>query len=363
MSNFGVVSMGVKCPIIREGDDVVKIVTESILKTRAAVGDNDVIGVTESVVARSAGLYVTVDEIAEDIKKKYGENATITLFNMIYSRNRFSMILKGIARGAKKLVLYMPAYDEVGNPSGVNPFTGVNIKEYYKELIENEGCVCEIHDAWDGNVTEKNLLYCGLHDYVEYKHDVENMNLGFKVYTLADICSDKNPDFGLLGTNKATEEKLKLFPTVELAEKVAYGVQKAINEATGKNVNVIIYGDGCFHSPSLSGIHGSSIWEFADPVTVPGHTHGILDGKPNEIKIKAFADDKFKDLRGEELNAAVKNEITVKEKSLVGNMNAEGTTPRKYVDLLASLCDLTSGSGDKGTPVVWIQGYFNNYAD
>ena len=370
MSKVGVKSMGIKCPIIREGDNLVDVVVDSVLdataihdsdatnKTTYDLHDNDVIGVTESVVARSAGLYVSVDEIAEDVKKKFGEDATILVDSPIYSRNRFSMILKGIARAAKKVIIMMPEFDEVGNPSGVNPFTGVDIKEYYKEICNAENCEfgTVVPDSFDGT------LYCGLHDYESRKR--EALNVSPKFFTLADICSDKNPDFGLLGTNKSTEEKLKLFPTKEIAEKTAYAIQEKLFAKTGKRIEVIIYGDGCFHSPSLSGsTDGSSIWEFADPVTVPGYTHGILDGKPNEIKIKAFADDKFKDLSGDELDNAVKSEIKAKESSLVGNMNSQGTTPRRYTDLLASLCDLTSGSGDKGTPVVLVQNYFNNYSE
>lgn len=371
MSNIGVKAIGVKTPIIKEGDDVVKIVVDSVLdatrKTYADdneyyydINDRDVIGITESVVARSAGLYVTVDEIANDIKLKFGKNAVIILNSMIYSRNRFSMILKGIARGAKKLYLDMPDFDEVGNPSGVNPFTGVNMKEYYREIVEGEWCECVIVNdevVYDATGT----IYCGLHDYRQ-KHGFANNEGDLMFYTLADICSDKNPDFGLLGTNKATEEKLKLFPTRKLAEDVCYWVKKKIMETTGKDVEAMVYADGCFKSPEISGMVGSSIWEFADPVTSPGYTNG-LSGKPNEIKIKAFADDKYKNLSGKELDDAVKSEIKSASSNLVGNMASQGTTPRRYVDLLASLMDLTSGSGDKGTPVILIQNYFNKFSD
>ena len=365
MSNFGVKSMGVKCPIIKEGDDIVKTVVDSVIAaTDGKLNDNDVIGVTESVVARSAGLYVTVDEIAEDIRKKFetnrGKYKGITVLHPIYSRNRFSMILKAIARAAEDFVIiYMPEFDEVGNPSGVNPFTGVDIAAYYREIVEGEGKHCviykEAYKALSGNV-----IYCGLHDYEEWKGKYGKIGT---FITLADICADKNPDFGLLGTNKATEERIKLFPTVSLANEVSDSIQAAIKERTGKEVNVLVYGDGCFKSPGIQGVIGSSIWELADPTTCPGSTHGILDAKPNEIKIKAFADDKYKDLTGEELDKAVKAEIKTKDKNLVGNMNSQGTTPRRYYDLLASLMDLTSGSGDKGTPVVLVQNYFNNYSD
>lgn len=401
MRNTGVKSIGIKCPIIREGDNIVKIVSDAVLEATAYEYDEmafggagrelgyelnyknqDVIGITESVVARAAGLYVTVDEIAEDIKKKYGENANILLSGVIFSRNRFSMILKGIARAAKKVTLYLQRpYDEVGN-FVTNPFTNVNIIDYYKEICQAENCEFEVFDnlgitgrQWSDEsgvfpisfYMDKvfslfsNILDCRLHSKLD-KEKLSEVYGAINYYTLSDVCSDKNPDFGLLGTNKATEEKLKLFPTVELAERVAQGVKDTIKVRTGKDVNVLIYGDGCFHSPAIEGVEGSSIWEFADPVTVPGHTHGILDGKPNEIKIKAFADDKYGNLKGEELEKAVKDEIRSKDANLVGNMDSQGTTPRRYVDLLASLCDLTSGSGDKGTPVVLIQDYFNNYS-
>lgn len=364
----GVISMGITCPIIREGDDLIKIVVDNILEATKyytvdyyppeySINDKDIIGITESVIARAAGLYVTVDEIAEDIINKFGKDKTIVVANPIYSRNRFSMILKGIARAAKKIILYMPDYDEVGNPSGINPFTGVNIKEYYKEIIESEKAVCTIHD-WDiGNEADTMyqdlypVIYCGLHDYKQWKEEVKDKK---NFITLADICADKNPDFGLLGTNKATEERLKLFPTKAEAKRVCEGVKKEIIKMTGKNVIVMSYGDGCYKDID------AGIWECADPVTSPGYTdEELLNSTPNEIKIKAFADDKYKDLSGQELENAIDNEISMnKGKNLKGNMTSQGTTPRRYVNLLASLMDLTTGSGERKSPIVLIQNYF-----
>lgn len=387
MKNIGVKSIGIVAPFIREGDDIVKTVVNSVLEATAKdysqmdfggagreLGyhlnhmNQDVIGITESVVARSAGLYVTVDEIADDIRKKFGDSATICLTDMIYSRNRFSMILKGIARAAKKLILVMESCDEVGNPRGVNPFTGVDIEKYYKELCEKENCEVEVlyrlRTIWNDN---PNLIYPGV-DYIKENidgfidcslHTNGFSHLGFHswycfypLYTLKDICSDKNPDFGLLGCNKATDERIKLFPTVKLAEDVCYAVRNEIKKKTGKDVNVLVYGDGCFKSPAMDGSGYSSIWEFADPVTVPGCTHGILDGSPNETKLKAIIDESTSD---EEVTKRLNEN---KNKNLVGNMNSMGTTPRKYKDLLASLMDLTSGSGDRATPIVLVQDYF-----
>ena len=386
MNNIGVKSMGIVAPFVREGDDIVKIVVDSVLEATAKdwsqmdyggaaheLGyylnrDTDVIGITESVVARSKGLYVTVDDIANDIRKKFGNNATICLTDMIYSRNRFSMILKGIARAAKKLILVMEPEDEVGNPRDVNPFTGVDIKEYYTELCKSENCEVEILDRlrtiWNNN---PNLIYrgvdaieehidgfidCGLHNNGFSSLAIHSWYCFYPLYTLSDICADKNKDFGVLGSNKSTEEKLKLFPTIEMADKVCEDVQKEILKRTGKKVNVLVYGDGAFKSPKRQGL--PSIWEFADPVTVPGSTHGILDESPNEVKLKAAIDETTTD---EEVMARLEEN---RNKNLVGNMTAMGTTPRKYTDLLASLMDLTSGSGDRATPIVLVQNYFKS---
>ena len=380
MKNVGVISMGIKTPIIKEGDNLAKIVTDAVLNTtrienktasipeqlddgRVAwntvdriiynLHQKDVIGITESVVARSVGNYVTVDEIADELRK-YSQDA-IAVLNPIYSRNRFSMILKAIAKAAgKRVYLYMPEFDEVGNPSGVNQFTGVNMREYYKELIEAEGKECNIYDETSWNANKFNYcltIYCGLHDYEQWKADY-----GDETHiTLADICKDKC-EYGLLGSNKANDNTLKLFPDKYSAQHLVDTIQRMIFDETHIDVEVMVYGDGCFKDPV------GGIWEFADPVTSPAYTKG-LEGRPNEIKIKAFADDKFAALSGDDLNEAIKNEIKGKAINLKGNMSSQGTTPRRYVDLLASLMDLTSGSGDKGTPVVLVQNYFNNYSD
>lgn len=363
---LGVISMGIKTPIIREGDNIVKIVTDSVLdatfnydertkKYWYDISDKDVIGVTESVVARSIGNYVSLDEIAAELENRFGPGKTYLLDSPIYSRNRFSMILKGIARTASIVAMYMPPFDEVGNPSGVNQFTGVDILEYYKEIVQLEGtqfaafnyAFSEDKEEHPGNPI---VIYCGLHDYREWKlaHPGENY------ITLADICSDKC-EFGLLGSNKATEEKIKLFPDKVNGQRIVEEIKKNIYEKTGKHVEVMIYGDGCFKDPV------GGIWEFADPEASPAFTSGLI-GRPNEIKIKAFADDKFGMLSGRELEDAIKKEICNKDNNLIGNMSSQGTTPRRYTDLLASLMDLTSGSGDRGTPVILVKNYFTNYA-
>ena len=377
--NKGVISRGISAPMIKEGDDLVRIVVDSIINevkdvkvinvpyyidgVRAFgieehvlydINDKDIIGITESVIARATGQYVTVDEIAADIEKKFGKNAFIRLINPIYSRNRFSMILKGIARASKKLYIIMPSIDEVGNPSGVNPFTGVNIQEYYKKICESENC--EVF-FWDGvspnncrqeipelkDISDVNTIYCGLHDYTWWKENFGSPNH----FTLADICDEFSPDWGLLGTNKSTEERLKLFPSKEVAQKVCDEVKVQIKEITGKDVIVCSYGDGCLKDPV------GGIWEFADPVTMPAYTDKeLIESTPNEIKLKAFIDDGTSE---EEINKLIKE-----KKNLVGSMTSQGTTPRLYRDLLASLMDLTSGSGDRATPIVLIQNYFRD---
>lgn len=353
-------SRGIKCPIIRSGDNLAQIVADSVLAATHNgddLSDKDVIGITESVIARAANLYVTVDEIAEDVKRIFGNPDEVTLINPIYSRNRFSMILKGIARATKKVYIVMPMFDEVGNPCEVNPFTGVNIKEYYTQICEEEGCECVIlrnEDVW---YFHKSIIYCGLHDYIHWK-EIYNPPMGRldnkQFITLADICTDKNPDFGLLGTNKATEEKLKLFPTKKIAKDVCTEVKYLIKGVCGKDLVVMAYGDGSYKDLD------ACIWEMADPVSSPGYTdEELLNSTPNEVKVKALADDKYKDLNGEELEKAIKNEISMNVgKNLKGNMVSQGTTPRRYINLLASLMDLTSGSGDRCTPVVLVQNYF-----
>jgi len=358
-NNVGVVSVGVRTPIMREGDNVVKTVYDSLMRAGVDLHDKTIIGITESVVARAQGNYVTVDEIAKELEKRYGtDDRNLVVAKPIYSRNRFSMILKGIARYADSLTVIAPDFDEVGNPSGINPFTGVDIQNYYKEICEAENCTVKFYRTYEDAVEEtevKKILYCGLHDF---KH-----RPGFALvaegnyFTLADIFDDRC-EYGLLGSNKATEEKLKLFPSRGYALGVCCDLKDVIKTRLGVDVIVCVYGDGCFCSPV------GEIWEFADPVTMPAFTdEDILLGTANEIKIKAFADDKYGDLNGDELNEAIKKEIREKEKNLIGNMASEGTTPRQMRDQIASLMDLMSGSGDKGTPVVVIDNYFKTYSD
>lgn len=382
----GVISVGIRMPIVKEGDNLAKMVVDSVLDATLDdqyyvtiedpstkngfynekvnvydLNDRDVIGITESIVARTMGNYVTVDEIAEEIHNKYGNPNEIIVMNPIYSRNRFSMILKALARATGRYVtIVMPEFDEVGNPSEVNQFTGVNIKKYYIDIIEKEGRFAKIiqtkslneYKNWYSNIDKALSIYCGLHDFAEVKKQYAGLN---NFITLADICADKC-EYGVLGSNKATEEKLKLFPNTAAGDLLVYEIQEKIFDITGKKVEVMIYGDGCFKDPI------GGIWEFADPVVSPSFTEGLI-GRPNEIKIKAFADDKFSELKGQELNKAIKKEIKTKESNLIGNMASQGTTPRRYVDLLGSLMDLTSGSGDKGCPVVLVKNYFKSYAD
>ena len=374
MSN-GVISMGIKAPMIKEGDDLVNIIVDSVINevknvtvthipyyidgVRAFnteehisydINDKDIIGITESVIARAAGQYISVDDIAEWIIKKFGPDAELIVDSPIYSRNRFSMILKGIARAAKKIYFIMPPFDEVGNPSGVNPFTGVDIQKYYAEICSEENCESEFGESVyevtkninDYDIDNYGWIYCGLHNYNEWKEKHTG-----KIATLADVCKEFSPDWGVLGTNKSTEERLKLFPSKEVAQKVCDEVKAQIKEITGKDVIVCSYGDGCFKDPV------GGIWEFADPVTMPAYTDKeLIESTPNEIKLKAFIDDGTSE---EEINKLIKE-----KKNLVGSMTSQGTTPRLYRDLLASLMDLTSGSGDRATPIVLIQNYFRD---
>lgn len=371
---LGTMSMGVRLPIIKENDDLEKIIANEIIRSsvehKIPIEDGDIIGITESVVARAAGLYVTVDDIAECIKKKFNNPNSVYVLWPIYSRNRFSMILKGIARAVPGFVqvILSDGKDEVGNKH-VNQFTGVDIKEFYKNLIEEEGAHPIIHsngyeryvknvfyDAFNGNSI--NIIVATIHSRKLLKESFDSYNNRIateggepiNVITLDEICDDINPDFGVLGSNKATEEKLKLFPTVELAKKVALGVQERMYKQSGHHVEVLIYGDGCFKDPV------GGIWELADPVSSPYYTEG-LDGTPNELKLKYIADNESAD------EDFIVERIKHKGDNLTGQMVSQGTTPRRYRDLIASLCDLTSGSGDKGTPVVWIKNYFKNYAD
>lgn len=373
----GVVSFGVKTPIIKEGDDLSKIITESVLDAVEAynayedtyfydLNDKDIIGITESVVARANGLYLSLDDLVKEIKTKI-PTGNVLLMNPIYSRNRFSLILKAFARACDKMTIIMPNFDEVGNPRGLNPNTGVDIEEFYKKICKENNCTCTIFNEQDTfiheiieqneNIKKKNgeSLFKGLY-VVDCSLRPENAPKSVFRYTLKDFGNNVNPNYGLLGSNKANEETLKLFPTVQCAMTTCINVQRLIKEKSGKHVEVMIYGDGCFKDAT------SGIWEFADPDVSPFYTEG-LDGSPNEIKLKEFADNKFSKLSGEELNIAIKNEIKNKKNNLVGSMTSQGTTPRKYVNLLASLMDLTSGSGDKGTPVIVVKNYFNNYSN
>lgn len=389
----GTISRGIRCPIIREGDDLVKIVTDSVLEAAQSEGfelrDRDVIAVTESVVARSQGNYASVDNIAQDVREKLG-GETIGVIFPILSRNRFAICLRGIAKGAKKIVL-MLSYpsDEVGNElvsldklddAGINPysdlltlekyrelfgenkhpFTGVDYVQYYGDIIREEGAEVEIIFANDCRKIlkyTKNVLNCDIHSRARTKKILRACGAE-KVCGLDDILNESvngsgyNTNYGLLGSNKSTESSVKLFPR-ECTDLVM-DIQKEILDRVGKHVEVMVYGDGAFKDPV------GKIWELADPCVSPASTPG-LDGTPNEVKLKYLADNDFKDLSGEELKKAIKNRIREKKDNLVGDMASQGTTPRRLTDLIGSLCDLTSGSGDKGTPVILIQGYFDNY--
>ncbi len=392
---IGTVSRGVRCPIIREGDDIASIVVNSVIEAAESEGfelrDRDVVAVTESVVARSQGNYASVEAIAKDVKNKLG-GETIGVIFPILSRNRFAICLKGIAMGAKKVVLMLnyPS-DEVGNAlvsldqldeAGVNPysdvlteakyrelfgenlhpFTGVDYVQYYGDLIRSCGAEAEIILANDCRSILKYtdcVLNCDIHSRVRTKRLLKAA--GAKcVVGLDEILNESvdgsgyNENYGLLGSNKSTEDTIKLFPheCLDMVE----GMQKQFKERTGKNIEVMVYGDGAFKDPV------GKIWELADPVVSPAYTKG-LEGTPNELKLKYLADNDFADLKGDELRAAIEQAIRDKGSDLVGNMASQGTTPRRITDLIGSLCDLTSGSGDKGTPIVLVQGYFDNLTD
>ncbi len=390
---IGTVSRGVRTPIIRSGDDIVEIVTDSVLEAAAddgfAIRDRDIIAMTEAIVARAQGNYASVQNIADDVRAKFG-GETVGVIFPILSRNRFAICLRGIASGAKKIVL-MLSYpsDEVGNhlvsldaldEKGINPysdvldlkkyrelfgyekhtFTGVDYVEYYENLIKESGAEVEIIFANDCRAIlnyTKNVLCCDIHSRQRTKRLLKAAGAE-KVFGLDEILnapvngSGYNENYGLLGSNKATEDQVKLFPRD--CQPVVDAIQAKILEKTGKHVEVMVYGDGAFKDPI------GKIWELADPVVSPAYTSG-LEGTPNELKLKYLADNDFADLSGEALKAAIKEKITQKDGDLVGQMVSEGTTPRRLTDLIGSLCDLTSGSGDKGTPVVYIQGYFDNY--
>ena len=389
----GTTSRGLRCPIIREGDDLVKIVVDTVIEASRAEGypirDRDIVAMTEAIVARAQGNYATVDDIATDIKRKFPEGTVGVIFPIL-SRNRFSICLRGIAKGAKKVVI-MLSYpsDEVGNhlisldqvdEAGVNPysdvltleryrelfgyekhrFTGVDYVEFYEELVREAGAECEIIFANDPravlNYTDA-VLACDIHTRKRTKRLLKAAGARI-VYGMDEILSESvngsgfNADYGLLGSNKATEDTVKLFP--KDCQQFVDAIQTRLFEATGKRLEVMVYGDGAFKDPV------GKIWELADPVVSPAYTVG-LEGTPNELKLKYLADNDFSDLSGEALRAAIKERIKDKDDNLVGKMASEGTTPRQLTDLIGSLCDLTSGSGDKGTPIVYIQGYFDNY--
>ena len=390
---IGTVSRGVRTPIIRNGDDIVEIVTNSVLEAAADDGfdvrDRDIIAMTEAIVARAQGNYASVQNIADDVRVKLG-GETIGVIFPILSRNRFAICLRGIAAGAKKVVL-MLSYpsDEVGNhlisldavdEKGVNPysdvltldkyrelfgyekhtFTGVDYVEYYEKLIRESGADAEIIFANDARAIlpyTKNVLCCDIHTRARTKRILRAAGAE-RVFGLDEILNESvngsgyNEAYGLLGSNKATEDQVKLFPRE--CQPVVDAIQTKIFEKTGKRVEVMVYGDGAFKDPV------GKIWELADPVVSPAYTSG-LEGTPNELKLKYLADNEFASLSGDELKAAIKQKITEKDGDLFGKMASEGTTPRRLTDLIGSLCDLTSGSGDKGTPVVYIQGYFDNY--
>ena len=390
---IGTISRGVRAPIIKSGDDLSEIVTNSVIEAAKDGGyeikDRDIIAMTESIVARAQGNYATVEDIATDVKNKFG-GETVGVIFPILSRNRFAICLRGIAMGAKKIVL-MLSYpsDEVGNHlisldavdnKGVNPysdvldlkkyrelfgyekhpFTGVDYVEYYESIIREAGAEAEIIFANDPRAVlpyTKNVLNCDIHTRARTKR-LLNAAGAERVYGMDEILnapingSGYNASYGLLGSNKATEDSVKLFPRD--AQPLVDDIQKKILEKTGKHVEVMVYGDGAFKDPI------GKIWELADPVVSPAYTSG-LEGTPNELKLKYLADNDFADLKGEELKEAIKTKINEKDSNLVGQMASEGTTPRRLTDLIGSLCDLTSGSGDKGTPIVYIQGYFDNY--
>lgn len=389
----GTVTRGLRCPIINEGDNIESIVVESVLNASKAEGftvqDKDIVAITESIVARAQGNYASIDQIAKDVTSKFGESTVGVIFP-IFSRNRFSNLLKGIARGTKKVVLMMSyPSDEVGNhivsldaldEKGINPwtdvlseaefrelfgfskhtFTGVDYIEYYKELVVAEGAECEVIFSQKPKTIldyTKNVLTCDIHTRYRTKRILEN-NGAEKVYTLDDILSESvdgsgfNENYGLLGSNKSTEEGVKLFP--RNCQPVVEKIQEMLQKETGKLLEVMVYGDGAFKDPV------GKIWELADPVVSPAFTSG-LEGTPNEVKLKYLADNNFSDLRGADLEAAIKKHINEKDEDLTGSMEAQGTTPRQLTDLIGSLADLTSGSGDKGTPIVFIQGYFDNF--
>ena len=391
----GTVSRGIRCPIIREGDDLASIVTDSVIEAAECEGfklyDRDVISITESIVARAQGNYASIDDIAEDVKTKIG-GETVGVIFPILSRNRFAICLRGIAKAVKKVVLMFsyPA-DEVGNHlitidmvdnAGINPysdvlslaryrelfgehkheFTGVDYVQYYGDIIRECGADVEIVFANQAKTIldyTDSVINCDIHTRARTKRILKEAGARV-VLSLDDILnapvngSGFNEKYGLLGSNKSTEDKIKLFP--KECKDLVLDIQKRVLDKTGKHIEVMVYGDGAFKDPQ------GKIWELADPVVSPAFTDGLI-GTPNEIKLKYLADNDYKDLSGEALKEAISKSIKEKDSNLVGNMASQGTTPRQLTDLIGSLCDLTSGSGDKGTPVVLVQGYFDNYTN
>lgn len=392
---LGTVSRGVRCPIIKEGDDLVSIVTDSIIlaseEENFPLNDRDVVAITESIVARAQGNYATVDQIATDVKNKVKSEKIGVIFPIL-SRNRFAILLKGIAKGVKKIILMLSypsdevcnsliSYDELDEKNidpykdvltleqyrdlfghNVHEFTGVDYVEYYMSIIKEMGAEVEVIFANQAKTILKyadSIITCDIHTRNRTKRILKNA--GAKVVLgLDDILTSSvdgsgyNEKYGLLGSNKATEDKVKLFPRD--SQYLVEDIQKQLYEKTNKHFEVMVYGDGAFKDPQ------GKIWELADPVVSPFFTKGLI-GTPNELKLKFLADNDFKDLKGEELRIAIEKRIIEKEKDLVGKMISEGTTPRQLTDLIGSLCDLTSGSGDKGTPIVLVQGYFDNYTN
>lgn len=393
MRNVGTVVRGIRTPIIKANDNLANIVVESLLKAKESEGfefhDKDVVAITEAVVAISENNYATVDDVATDIKKKF-PSGDIGLINPIVSRNRFSLFLKGIARGCKHITIQLSfPSDEVGNDvldeellsannitlgdviteeiydkvfkNFLHPFTGINYVNFYRDLVKSENCEVDFVLSNDPKTIlnySKDVLVCSIHKREKDKKALKNAG-GNIILGLDDILNESvngsgfNPKYGLLGGNKATEEKIKLFP--KEGQKVVDTVYTMLKEKTGKDIEVMVYGDGGFKDPV------GGIWELADPVVSPAHTKG-LEGTPNELKLKYLSDNKFDKLHGDELKQAIIDEIKNKPQDLKGTMQTQGTTPRRLTDLIGSLCDLTSGSGDKGTPVVFIQGYFDNLA-
>ena len=393
MRYVGTVVRGIRTPIIKEDTNLAEVVVDSVMKAKESEGfefrDRDIIAITEAVVGISEGNYVTVTDISLDVSNKFPDKEVGLVFPIL-SRNRFSMILKGIARGMDKITMLLSfPRDEVGNgimdedklinsrfsmsdmiseedyekefSDFIHPFTGVNMVKFYRDLIKSENC--DVEFVFSNNPVDilkytKNVINCDIH--TRYNTKEKLTNAGANVYGLFEIMnkpineSGYNPEYGLLGSNKSTEERLKLFPKTGV--KLVNEIQKKMFELTGKKMEVMVYGDGAFKDPV------GQIWELADPVVSPAYTDGLV-GTPNEIKLKYVSDNKYENLRGEELAEAIRNEIREKQDNLTGKMISQGTTPRRLTDLIGSLCDLTSGSGDKGTPVVLVQGYFDNYTN